>query len=268
MKWPLRDRRRNPDKTDQITFSILNPFTVARMIKGRNELKRIVESAGSEHVKYFSGGLVIEGKSLERGISLYQAAINKFVGETIIKRLEKRGFKNKKELQKALSPEAETGSGEWIDIAGLITPKTEVEKLLNDIESGIITGTDAINDAFRHMHYMTEEMEWRWVCDTIGEEEGKPVSSLSSDDIIAFTERWMKSVSEIDNMLCEDALKEFTHASMTGFGIDGNEEEKKQDFEQVRGIFENNPTILSIQEHTRLSIEKGEVLIKRLKDIS
>lgn len=268
MKWPRRDRRQGPDKTDQITFSILNPFTVARIISGRNELHRIVESAGSEHVKYFSGGLVIEGKSLERGINLYQDAINKFIGEAIIKRLEKRVFKNKRDLQKALSPEADNGSGEWIDVAGLITPKTEVEKLLNDIEKGIVTGTDSINDAFRHMHYMTDEMEWKWVCDAIGQEEGKPVSSLTEGDIIMLTERWMKSITKIDNLLCEDARKEFTAASMTGFGIDGNDEDRKLDFEQVRGIFENNPTILSIQEHTRISIEKGQELIKRIKNIS
>jgi hypothetical protein len=50
-------------------------------------------------------------------------------------------------------------------------------------------------------------------------------------------------------MLYEDARKEFTLSSMTGFGIDGGEEIKKLDFEQVRGDFESNSVSLQFRSH-------------------
>jgi len=55
-------------------------------------------------------------------------------------------------------------------------------------------------------------------------------------------EKWKKSVIDLDRMLYEDARKEFTLSSMTGFGIDGGPEIKKLDFEQSGVI--SNPTAL------------------------
>ena len=53
------------------------------------------------------------------------------------------------------------------------------------------------------------------------EESGITVNKLTADDVIDFVERWKKSVIDLDNLLYEDARKEFTLSSMTGFGIDG-----------------------------------------------
>jgi len=65
-------------------------------------------------------------------------------------------------------------------------------------------------------------------------------------------------------MLYEDARKEFTLSSMTGFGIDGDEEVKRLDFEQVRGDFEKNSVVLAILDHIRVKSELGDELISRL----
>ena len=46
--------------------------------------------------------MIIKGPSLNRGISLYQTGINKFLGNSLIKRLEKVQFRTNKELQKRL----------------------------------------------------------------------------------------------------------------------------------------------------------------------
>jgi len=35
--------------------------------------------------------------------------------------------------------------GEWIDLSGLIAPKSEIDILLNRIENGEITGLEEIN---------------------------------------------------------------------------------------------------------------------------
>ena len=68
-------------------------------------------------------------------------------------------------------------------------------------------------------------------------------------------------------MLYDDARKEFTLSSMTGFGIDGGDEIKKLDFEQVRGEFESNSVVAAIQDHIKKKTALGDRLIKRLQKI-
>ncbi len=86
-------------------------------------------------------------------------------------------------------------------------------------------------------------------------------------DVIAMVEKWKKSVIDLDKMLYEDARKEFTLSSMTGFGIDGGEEIKKRDFEQVRGDFESNSVVAAIQDHIRKKTALGDELIERMSKI-
>ena len=40
-KWPLRDIRKDPVKIDQINFNLLSPYTIRKMIDGRELLKTI-----------------------------------------------------------------------------------------------------------------------------------------------------------------------------------------------------------------------------------
>jgi hypothetical protein len=54
---------------------------------------------------------------------------------------------------------------------------------------------------------------------------------------------------------------------MTGFGIDGGDEEKKLDFEEVRGEFESNSVVAAIQDHIKKKTALGDLLIKRLEKI-
>ena len=124
---------------------------------------------------------------------------------------------------------------------------------------------DAINKSFEAIHKHYYDMEWAWIYDRLPVETGKPNEKLTAADIITIVERWKKSVVDLDNMLYEDARKEFTLSSMTGFGIDGDDEVKKRDFEQVRGDFEKNPVVLAILDHIKIKSELGDELITRLR---
>ena len=65
-----------------------------------------------------------------------------------------------------------------LTLAGLISPKNEIDNLLDDIESGKITEIQELSDAFAAMHKSYYDWEWTWSCQRIEEEEGKPVDSL------------------------------------------------------------------------------------------
>ncbi len=127
-----------------------------------------------------------------------------------------------------------------------------------------INSIDDVAEAFREMHKSYYQWEWTWACERIEEEEGKAVNDFTADDVIRIVERWKKSVIDLDKMLYDDARKEFTLSSMTGFGIDGGEEIKKLDFEQVRGDFESNTVVAAIQEHIKQKSALADELIGRM----
>ncbi|TFH47778.1 MAG: DUF4954 family protein, partial [Bacteroidia bacterium] len=186
-------------------------------------------------------------------------------GNSVIKRLEGMEFNSDNEIRKRMIPEPAGGIGDWVDMAGLIAPMNRIEELLSSIEKGEMKNAEAINKGFEAMHKQYYSLEWEWIYSRLPEETGKPNELLTAEDIIGIVERWKKSVVELDNMLYEDARKEFTLSSMTGFGIDGDDEVKRLDFEQVRGDFEKNPVVLAILDHIRIKSELGDELITRLK---
>jgi hypothetical protein len=266
-KWPLRDGRKDPVKIDQINFKMLSPFTIRKMIDGRDLLKKLQNESANNAEFYFYNNMKITSHSLKRGILLYQTGIDKFIGNSIIKKLEETYVRTNEDLRKKLIAEKSDGSGEWIDMAGLIAPSGSVDKLLDEIESGKISSLDAISNSFENIHKSYYTWEWTWTAATIEAEEGKPLNQFNSDDVIRIVERWKKSVVDLDNLLFEDAGKEFNLSSMTGFGIDGSYAEKQLDFEQVRGDFESNPVVASIRDHIRIKSALGNELIEKMRRI-
>ncbi len=266
-KWPVRDGRKDPVKIDQINFNLLSPFTIRKMIDGRELLKKLQKESDTNAESYFYNNMKITRHSLERGILLYQTGINKFLGNSIIKKLEATDFRTNEKLRKKLAADQSHGLGEWIDLAGLILPGKEVDKLLDGIETGTINSLEALSGSFENIHKLYYEWEWTWAASTIEEEEGKPLNNFLAEDVIRIVERWKKSVVDLDNLLFEDARKEFNLSSMTGFGIDGSDEEKQLDFEQVRGVFESNSVVSSIHDHIKIKSALGNELIARMKRI-
>jgi carbonic anhydrase/acetyltransferase-like protein (isoleucine patch superfamily) len=266
-KWPLRDRRKDPDISDQVNFNLLSPYTIRKMMAGREILKNLRSESVPGTAGYRYNSMLIKKEALDRGIELYQTGINKFLGNSLIKRLEKREFATNEELRERLKPDRKQGRGEWVDIAGLIAPKNEVDNLLDDIESGKISSVETLSEAFRELHRSYYDWEWTWSCERIEEEEGIPVGRMSAGDIIRIVNRWKKSIIDLDNLLYEDARKEFNLSSRTGFGIDDDEEVKKLDFEQVRGDFESNSVVAAIREHIRKKTALGDELIERMKRV-
>lgn len=265
-KWPLRDKRKDPDKIDQINFNMLNPSTVGKMIKGRDILLGLKAETSSSGT-YSYNNMKIKSSSFERGIKLYQIGINKFLGNSLIRRIESNVFNTNEDLQRILISHGTDGRGEWVDLAGLITPKSEVEKLLGQIESGKLTSSADLNKSFSGLHKSYFEWEWTWACEKIEEEIGITVNKLTAADVIDLLERWKKSVLELDNLIYEDAEKEFASTSMTGFGIDGGDDIRKLDFKNVRGDFQTNSFVMSITEHTKVKTATGDELINRLRGI-
>ena len=263
-KWPRRDKRKDPFKLDQINYNLLSPYTIQKMMKGCKILKDLRKVSGETSEMYSYQSTKIKNSSLNNGIGYYETAIHKFLGNSIIKRLEETKFQSNEEIRARLVPDTEIGLGEWVDISGLIAPKSEVEKLMTDIESGVLNTVDQIHDRFVEMHRNYYTYEWAWAYDKILSFYHLQPESISAKDVIAIVKQWQEAVVGLDKMVYADAKKEFTLSSMTGFGADGSREEKEQDFEQVRGTFESNPFVTEVLNHIQKKTALGNELIERI----
>jgi hypothetical protein len=267
-KWPKRDRRKDPNKLDQINFNLLSPYTIQKMYAGIDILNTLKSLSGETSHTYSYQSTIINQSSLKKGIGYYNMAINKFLGNSIISRLKETKFESIEEIRERLKPSTEIGLGTWNDISGLITPASEIENLLNDIDSKKLTSLEEINERFKSIHSNYYEYEWTWALNKIEEKLGKKYTEFTIQDIIELVQVWIKSVVDLDKLLYEDAKKEFDLISRTGFGADGDEETKAQDFYNVRGKFEENPFVKEVLRHIEVKTALGQELINRIEHLA
>ncbi len=267
-KWPKRDKRADSNKLDCINYNLLSPYTIQKMFKGIEILKDLQHASGELSDEYSYHSAKIRNSSLVNGIKFYQIGISKFLGNSVIKRLEGINFQSDAEIRERLKPDTEIGKGEWVDISGLIAPKSEVDQLLDNIESGRVNKLKEINADFLRMHTNYYTYEWTWAYKRMLEFYNLDPDKITASDIIHIVEKWKEAVVGLDKMVYEDAKKEFSLSAMTGFGADGTKYEKEQDFEQVRGDFESNPFVTAVLKHIEAKTALGNELIERLKPLT
>ena len=266
-KWPERDNRKDPVKLDCINFNLLSPYTIQKVFAGISILKNLQATAGENSEIYTYQSCIITNRSLTRGLELYDIIIHKFLGNSIIKRLEQTRFKSNEEIRERLNPQTTLGLGEWVDLSGLIAPKSEIDALLDRIESGEITKLKEINHIFHKLHEDYYVNEWTWAWDKIQSFYNLNPEKITASDIISIVEKWEKSVVGLDMMIYQDAKKEFSLSFKTGFGADGNIDDRATDFEYVRGAFDKNPFVMTTLKHIEDKKALGNELIDRIKNI-
>jgi hypothetical protein len=266
-KWPSRDRRKSPDKLDHINFRLLSPYTIQKMLKGCQLLENLKTTSGKNTEYYTYNNVKIKGSSLDRGVKFYQMSIDKFLGNCLIKRLENKQFESVDELRAVLHPETNMGPGKWVDLAGLFAPEQAVQKLLSDIESGAISTLDDVTEVFRSMHGKYEAYEWAWSANVLQQRLSKMIDKFSVDDVIELITRWKAAVVDLDNILYEDAKKEFAATAQIGYGLDGDEKTKHSDFTAVRGTLEEDSFVSEIEQHITKKTALGDKLISRIEKI-
>ena len=263
-KWPRRDARTDPHRLDQINYNLLSPYTIQKMINGRQILEQLQWVAGMTSEIYSYQSAKIKASSLRKGIHYYDLAIHKFLGNSLIKRLEGLACTSIDAVRSALRPTTTIGLGDWVDLSGLIAPKAEVLRLVEAIESGAIHEVGEIHETLSDLHRHYYEYEWTWAYDKIKTYYGLDLEGATASEIAQLVERWRSSVVELDREVYADAKKEFSLSAMTGFGADGDEVQQARDFEEVRGAFDSNPYVSSILKHIEDKSALGQELLDRL----
>ena len=265
-KWPKRDNRKDPHKLDQINFNLLSPYTVQKMWRGREVLNELVALSGENTEVFGYRNCKIRNTSLKHGLELYTIGIQKFLGNSLISRLEKSEWHTLEEVRKALQPDSEAGFGTWVDLAGLIAPRSEVSRLADDIEDGQLS-LEAIQERLVAMHAHYYSYEWSWALEHLEQVWGCKVKDVTLEQIKRTIIEWQEAVVGLDRMVYNDARKEFDLNSQTGFGVDGDRSQAQADFEEVRGSFESNSFVKAVLEHIATKTALGDKVLEQLEQV-
>lgn len=267
-KWPKRDKRTDPCKLDSINYNLLSPYTAQKMLRGKEKLQQMLRLSGESSETYTYQSACIKGSALKKGIRFYDIALNKFFGNSIIKRLEGIDFKDNASIRKRLLPDYELGTGLWVDLSGMLAPKSAISAVLDDIESGKLNDIRTMSSRFSEIHSRYYDYEWTWVYSQLKAFYGIDPSEITANDIIGIVGKWKEAVIGLDQMVYEDAKKEFSLSFMTSFGADGDRASKDLDFKEVRGsLFDENPFVLEVLDHISRKRALGDELICRMSKI-
>jgi len=144
-KWPNRDKRKGPKKLDLISFNLLTPYTVQKIINGLKVLRQLKESSGQTSQNFYYNGVKIKRSSLENGINFYKIAIDRYLGNILVRRLRENEFSTIDDLRAILAVNTQIGKGTWVDLAGLVAPQETIEKLLTQIENKNLSSLEDVN---------------------------------------------------------------------------------------------------------------------------
>ena len=265
-KWPERDKRKDPHRLDYINFNHLSPYTVQKMFAGIEILERLKEASGHRADNYCYKKATIRNAALFKGIKYYQTAIVKFLGNSLISRMQNADISTDEGLRRALRKDTSVGMGQWVDISGLIAPASEIERICNDVIDKTIDDVTVLSERFRDIFDHYYSYEWTWAYDAIERYWKIDLSIITRSEAADIVKQWKNAVVSLDKLIYDDASKEFALTSMTGFGADGDKTRRDEDFNAVRGGgFDDNPFVQEVLDHIRRKSALGESIIARLK---
>ena len=191
-KWPRRDKRPANGRSSVVNSKWLNPFVIQHVVEGKKSLTNAIDNTDGDEI--LLDGCTIKYSSAQRGIGYYDMAIRMFLGET----MDETCFH---------LPSSTTGTGEWLDLSGLLAPKSEIEQLTDDILEGVTTDIKSVDQRLHHIHNNYSEYVWNYAyslaltyynMDNITEDD---IASIVDNGNVAH-ETWIKRIAA-------DAEKEF-----------------------------------------------------------
>ena len=217
-KWPRRDRRRGVTH-DLIRYDMMNPYTAGRVLDAIGECETLLERHPTAEAVTWNR-VKIKMPSLRKGLVLYRQALRSYLAGLL------------SEGMADVRPDASLR--QWVDLAGLIAPRSRVEALLDRVDRGEIDDLDRLGEAFREIDRSYEADARRWALYALSVLLGKPEESIGSDDIEELVRQGADDRRALEAAVGQDALRDRAPVMATGYGIDAPEQ-READFRAVRG---------------------------------
>jgi len=261
-KWPSRDRRTDPDKLDLITFELFNPYIVGKILNAISLLNDFGQKTDKKTDYIHYKGLSLHRLVLKTTRKYYEMAVKVFIGQEVVKRLDGiDGNNSLPEIKRMLSATESEGAGKWTDISGLFAPAAKIDELMTAVKSSKLKSVEEIAVYLTGLFNMYYEYTWVWCSDIILSMTGKKPEYLDPDELVNIITDWKTNATKLNNMIVKDAEKEFDQGSRIGYGLDADDKIKDEDFEAVRGNYENNKFVIALNTESQEISEKADRLI-------
>ncbi len=225
-KWPTRDGRHSlTTSSDDITYSLLNPYTAARIERALAQLKEWIDalpegeesqSSANEYISY--RGVYIPRVALQRAQSTYSAALDEYLSRNILLRFEHTDAKTAIGFLTA----GTSGTGAWCDYGGLIAPQAEVER--DDAALALSPSADDL-----------AAWEWNWIAAAAERVYGRLPGAMTETDLCKIAVIYELTSEWLQTERLTDSAKEYAEAARLLYGADGTEADRRQDFEACFG---------------------------------
>lgn len=262
-KWPSRDRRKCKKKIDLVNFNLFNPYIVGRMLNGIHILKDLYEKTPKEQETVNYNGIAIHRLLLKTCSKYYEIGVNIFIGNCLISKLEKESFTTFNGLKDLLKGGTNDACNKWIDLAGMIAPQSYIENILAGITEGKIPSLEDLFSELENLFNRYQELEWSWCKALIEKRIGNNLENANKEQIKSLILEWEKNYTKLNNLILQDSMKEFDKFAKISFGIDGDAKTADDDFETVRGGYDNNKFVQQVKkENAGISGKTKELLGK------
>lgn len=87
---------------------------------------------------------------------------------------------------------------------------------------------------------------------------------ITVPDIIQIIEEWRTASVKLNNMILNDAEKEFDASAQISYGINANADLAIEDFRQVHGALKDNSFVITIRKEIERINEKADSILKLL----
>lgn len=274
-KWPKRDRRSKGVDVgsgggsgggggrDRIGFDVLSPLTVGRMIEASERLGEL-RARTDKAVEFVTiGGADVKRVMLRSGLKYYKSGIQSYLLEKAADRLESALDAGVASIADALKPAGMSIEGSdrgWVDVGGQMMPMSRLRALWEAIERGEVDSIDAIEARLDEIYSTYAEDEWAWVAWAYGRVFGTPLHELPTEDLARIGEELARVKGGFLRLVLIDAKKEYDGQSRIGFGCDGNEADRDEDFARVRGAYEDNSFVADLNAQIDRLTERAERL--------
>jgi len=244
-KWPARDRRRGERKRDLISFAVFSPYTIEKMRRGRKELLQHYQETPREKSHIILGGSHVNRLLLRKAAKYYGYAIDRYLIGKLMERVEAiaENTASWDTVQKTLVCTTDLKVDEWVDIAGLLTPKERITALMNKVAVEDITTISELQKALLQIYQSYADDEWAYVCQTCAAEYGLLPAEIGPEAFRDLVQKWTSAANSLAVLTLDDAEKEFAEFARIGFGLGFDDKEQQLDFAAVRGSADSNAVV-------------------------
>jgi NDP-sugar pyrophosphorylase family protein len=250
-KWPVRDRRKDPDKLDLIHFNLFNPYIGGKILSAINILSELSEKTDQKQEYVNHKGIGINRLLLKTTRKYYEMAMKIYIGREVVARiraLETDSSVN--DLKSMLAANGSDGTAKWVDICGLFAPEDKIGELIGSLRTGGIDSLEELQKQLASIYTSYDKYAWNWCFGYISRQAGADPENIKVSTLIQIIADWKTNSIKLNNMILKDAEKEFDASSKIGFGLNGDANTRESDFQNVRGVYDKDKFVSGLRKES------------------